>query len=92
MYGGKIIYIFGLGWMVVWALIGGFSQNELMMDFSRAIAGFGPAAFLPAGVMLMGNSYRPGPRKNLVRILRELSEHVLMDAIAQIRNPPMRNT
>jgi len=66
MYGGKIIYLLGLGWTVIWALIGGFSQNELMMVFSRAICGFGPAAFLPAGVMLMGNAYRPGPRKNLV--------------------------
>ena len=37
-----------------------------MMDFCRALQGLGPAAFLPSGVMLMGSTYRPGPRKNLV--------------------------
>lgn len=28
--------------------------------------GLGPAAFLPSGLMLIGSTYRPGPRKNLV--------------------------
>ena len=37
-----------------------------MLDFCRALQGLGPAAFLPSGVLLMGNIYRPGPRKNLV--------------------------
>jgi MFS family permease len=36
-----------------------------MMDLCRAIQGLGPAAFLVAGVMLLGSYYRPGPRKNL---------------------------
>ena len=37
-----------------------------MLDFCRALQGIGPAAFLPSGVLLMANIYRPGPRKNLV--------------------------
>ena len=37
-----------------------------MLDFCRALQGLGPAAFLPSGVMLIGSTYRPGPRKNLV--------------------------
>ncbi len=37
-----------------------------MLDFCRALQGLGPAAFLPSGVMLIGTTYRPGPRKNLV--------------------------
>ena len=37
-----------------------------MLDFCRALQGLGPAAFLPSGVQLMANIYRPGPRKNLV--------------------------
>lgn len=52
--------------MAVWSLIAGFSINPLMLDFCRALQGFGPAAYLPAGVMLLSNAYRPGPRKNLV--------------------------
>ena len=66
MYGGYPVYLAGLAWFLVWSLISGFSQNQLMLDFCRALAGLGPAAFLPAGVMLIGSNYRPGPRKNLV--------------------------
>lgn len=66
MYGGYPVYLIGLAWFFVWSLIVGFSTNELMLDFCRALQGLGPAAFLPSGVLLMGNIYRPGPRKNLV--------------------------
>lgn len=66
MYGGYAIFIAGLVWFTIWSIIGGFSQNNLMLDFCRALQGLGPAAFLPSGVMLIGSTYRPGPRKNLV--------------------------
>lgn len=66
MYGGYPVYLFGLVWFTVWSIIGGFAQNTLMLDFCRALQGLGPAAFLPSGVMLIGTTYRPGPRKNLV--------------------------
>lgn len=66
MYGGYPVYLGGLCWFCLWSLIAGFSKNELMLDFCRALQGFGPAAFLPSGVLLMANIYRPGPRKNLV--------------------------
>lgn len=65
-FGGRIIYLMGLVWLVIWSLIAGFSQNWLMMIFSRALQGVGPAAFLPTGVQLIGSTYRPGPRKNIV--------------------------
>ncbi|MCJ1419314.1 hypothetical protein MMC32_005668 [Xylographa parallela] len=66
MFGGYPVYLAGLAWFSVWSLIAGFSKNALMLDFCRALQGFGPAAFLPSGVMLLGSVYRPGPRKNLV--------------------------
>ena len=66
IYGGYAIFLFGLIWFTIWSLIGGFSTNYLMLNFCRALQGLGPAAFLPAGVMLLGSLYRPGPRKNLV--------------------------
>lgn len=60
------MYLFGLVWFTVWSIVGGFAQNKLMLDFCRALQGLGPAAFLPSGMMLMGSTYRPGPRKNLI--------------------------
>ncbi|KAF4556896.1 putative drug resistance protein [Elsinoe fawcettii] len=66
MYGGYPLYLAGTIWYAVWSLIAGFSQNEIMLNFCRALQGFGPAAFLPASVLLLGSTYRPGPRKNLI--------------------------
>jgi MFS family permease len=74
MYGGYNVFISGLIWLCVWSLIGGFNQSYLMLLFCRALQGFGPAAFLPSGIMLLGSIYGPGPRKNLVFCLyRNLS-------------------
>lgn len=66
MYGGYIVFCAGLAWFLVWSIIAGFSQNYYMLIACRALQGFGPAAFLPSGIMLLGTIYRPGPRKNLV--------------------------
>ncbi|KAL8903784.1 MAG: hypothetical protein Q9207_003708 [Kuettlingeria erythrocarpa] len=65
-YGAYPIFIFGLTWFCLWSIIAGFSTNEIMLDLCRALQGLGPSAFLPSGVALMGNMYRPGPRKNLI--------------------------
>lgn len=66
MYGGYPIFLGGLAWLLLWSIIAGFSVNPVMLNICRALQGFGPAASLPTGVMLMGSLYRPGPRKNLV--------------------------
>ncbi|KAJ9668529.1 hypothetical protein H2201_001170 [Coniosporium apollinis] len=66
MYGGYPVYLGGVIWLVIWSIVAGFSQNELMMDFCRALQGLAPAAYLPSSLMLLGSIYRPGPRKNIV--------------------------
>jgi MFS family permease len=66
MHGGYPVYVAGMVWLTVWSLIAGFSTNEIMLNFSRALQGLGPAAFLPSSVMILGSIYRPGPRKNLI--------------------------
>lgn len=66
IYGGYPVYVAGLVWLTIWSLIAGFSTNEIMLNFCRALQGLGPAAFLPSSVMILGSIYRPGPRKNVV--------------------------
>lgn len=66
IYGGYPVYIGGCAWYCVWSLIAGFSKGEVMLNICRAIQGLGPAAYLPAGLQLLGSMYRPGPRKNLI--------------------------
>lgn len=66
IYGGYPVYIAGIVWLFVWSIVAANAQNELMMDFCRALQGLGPAAYLPSSLMLLGSIYRPGPRKNLI--------------------------
>ncbi|KAI0130264.1 major facilitator superfamily domain-containing protein [Xylariales sp. AK1849] len=65
-YGGRIVFLLGHVWLVIWSVVAGFSQNSIMLIVCRAMQGIGSGAFLPAGIALLGQTYRPGPRKNLV--------------------------
>jgi MFS family permease len=66
IHGAYLVFNGGLIWFAIWSLISGFSVNYQMLIISRALGGLGPAAFLPTSIMLLGKTYRPGPRKNLV--------------------------
>lgn len=66
IFGGYPVYVAGCAWLTIWSLIGGFSGNDIMLNFCRALQGLGPAAFLPSSVMILGSIYRPGPRKNII--------------------------
>ncbi|KAK8073720.1 drug resistance protein [Apiospora phragmitis] len=65
-YGGRLVFLAGVSWLVVWSLICGFSQNTDMLIVCRAMQGLSTAAFLPSGISLLGQTYRPGPRKNFI--------------------------
>ncbi|KAI1050883.1 hypothetical protein LB507_009387 [Fusarium sp. FIESC RH6] len=66
IHGGRFIFLGGHAWLIVWGIVGGFSQNPTMLIAVRAMQGLGPSAFLPSSVAIMSRIYRPGPRKNLV--------------------------
>lgn len=65
-YGGRIIFLGGHAWLAIWSLVSGFSQSPIMLIVCRAMQGIGASAFMPAGLALLAETYRPGPRKNLV--------------------------
>ncbi|KAK1145565.1 hypothetical protein N8T08_004123 [Aspergillus melleus] len=66
MYGGYILYVAGFTWMIISSILAGVSVSWLMLLICRALQGLALACFLPAGMMILGSTYRPGPRKNLV--------------------------
>lgn len=66
IYGAYVVFTSGLVWFFLWTFLSGFATNYTMLIATRALGGFGPAAFLPSTVMLVAKTYRPGPRKNLV--------------------------
>ncbi|KAI0536244.1 major facilitator superfamily-domain-containing protein [Xylaria digitata] len=66
LYGGRYIFLGGHIWAFVWSLAAGFSPTPTLLIVCRAMQGIGFSAFLPAGLALLGHTYRPGPRKNTV--------------------------
>jgi MFS family permease len=66
MYGGYAVFNAGLIWFMAWSVIAGFSNGGTMLTAARALQGLGASAFLPAGIMLLGSTYKPGPRQNLL--------------------------
>lgn len=66
MYGGYFVFNGGMLWYFVWSLAAGFTNDYIAFILCRAMQGFGAAAILPTGIMLLGRVYRPGPRKNFV--------------------------
>ncbi|XXH01264.1 carbonyl reductase (NADPH-dependent) ari1 [Hypoxylon texense] len=66
LYGGRVVFLGGHVWLLIWSVVCGFSKSPVMLIASRAMQGIGASAFLPAGLALLGQTYRPGPRKNLV--------------------------
>ncbi|PSS05330.1 major facilitator superfamily domain-containing protein [Coniella lustricola] len=66
IFGGYVVFTGGMAWYCVWTLACGFSADYKMLIACRALQGLGAAAYMPATVMNLGKTYRPGPRKNLV--------------------------
>lgn len=65
-HGARDVFLAGHAWLVIWSLVCGFSRNPVMLIVCRAMQGLGPGAFMPAGLALLGQTYRPGPRKNFI--------------------------
>lgn len=67
-YGYKRLFIIGLCWFSLWSMVAGVSNysNDVLFIFARVFQGIGPAMCLPNAVALLGTTYPPGLRKNLI--------------------------
>lgn len=65
VYGASHVYLTGIAWTLIWTLYAGFATNIPTLTFCRAMQGLGTAAYLPAGLAMLGTIYPPGPRKNM---------------------------
>lgn len=68
MFGYKRMVVIGFSWFAVWSLVAGLSiySTHVLFVFARVLQGIGPAIIMPNALALLGASYPPGPRKNLV--------------------------
>lgn len=61
------MFIIGMGWYALWTLICGLAvySTQILFIFARVFQGMGPAVTLPNAIAILGQSYAPGPRKNM---------------------------
>ena len=73
VYGHKKVFV--LGWLCygIFSLLAGFSayvmpgpQGSKFFSVMRALQGIGPAVLLPNAIAILGRTYQPGKRKNMV--------------------------
>ncbi|KAJ5203580.1 hypothetical protein N7449_005659 [Penicillium cf. viridicatum] len=62
------MFVIGFCWFSVWSLLAGFSvwSNQILFDCCRALQGIGPALLLPNAIAILGKTYRPGLRKEMI--------------------------
>ncbi|RHZ65510.1 uncharacterized protein CDV56_108070 [Aspergillus thermomutatus] len=68
VYGHRFMFILGFLWFGIWSLLAGFSvwSNRIFYDCCRALQGIGPAMLFPNAVAILGQTYKPGRRKEMV--------------------------
>ena len=65
----KLLFTCGYSWYALWSLVAGFSayaQSQIFFDCCRAMKGIGPAVLLPCGLAILGTTYPPGRRKDMI--------------------------
>ena len=69
MYGHKKLFVAGFWWYSLWNLIAGLSNyahSEIFFDVCRAMQGIGPAMMVPNSLAILGRTYPPGRRKEMI--------------------------
>ena len=68
VFGYRRMFICGYAWLAVWSVIAGLSvySGQILFDLGRAFQGVGPALLLPNALAVLGKTYPPGPRKDMV--------------------------
>lgn len=68
VYGHRRLFVIGFCWFSLWSLLAGFSvwSNKIFFDCCRALQGIGPAMLLPNAIAILGRTYPPGFRKEMI--------------------------
>ncbi|KAI1477261.1 major facilitator superfamily-domain-containing protein [Daldinia eschscholtzii] len=68
VFGHKTLFLIGMGWYSIWTTVCGLAvySNHILFIFARVLQGIGPAIILPNGLAILGVTYAPGRRKEMV--------------------------
>ncbi|CAK9787423.1 uncharacterized protein COLE_04489 [Cutaneotrichosporon oleaginosum] len=57
VYGRKMVFVVGISWNALWNLVGGWMNNTAGLVVTRALAGVGSAACIPAGIGIIAATF-----------------------------------
>ncbi|KAG0380910.1 hypothetical protein BGX24_003384 [Mortierella sp. AD032] len=63
LFGHRRMFMFGLFWFALWALVVSFSTSPIMFILARALQGMGAAATVPTAMALIATTYPAGPER-----------------------------
>ncbi len=68
LLGYRRMFVIGFLWLSLWSLVAGLSvySNHILFIFARVLQGLGPAMLLPNGLAILGATYAPGRKKDMV--------------------------
>ncbi|KAK8221161.1 major facilitator superfamily domain-containing protein [Phyllosticta capitalensis] len=68
VFGYKRMLLIGLSWYTIWSMVAGLSvySNHVLFIVARVLGGIGPSISLPNALALLGASYPPGLKKQIL--------------------------
>ena len=68
VFGYHNLFVIGFAWYSLWSIVAGVSvySNYVLFIFARTLQGIGPSMLLPNALAILGSTYRPSAKKNLI--------------------------
>ncbi|GJJ69380.1 hypothetical protein EMPS_01726 [Entomortierella parvispora] len=63
LFGHRRIYILGVTWFSIWAVVNGFAKNPIIMSVGRALQGMGAGFTVPSALAILTTTYPLGPER-----------------------------
>ncbi|KAF9335618.1 hypothetical protein BGZ91_010437, partial [Linnemannia elongata] len=63
LFGHRRMFMFGVSWFALWALVVSFSTSPIMFVMARAFQGLGAACTVPSAMALIAINYPAGPER-----------------------------
>ncbi|KAF9184239.1 hypothetical protein BGZ51_003484 [Haplosporangium sp. Z 767] len=63
LFGHRNIYMLGVTWFSIWAIVDGFAKNPIMMSVGRALQGMGAGFTVPSALAILTTTYPVGPER-----------------------------
>ncbi|KAF9288641.1 hypothetical protein BGZ68_010854 [Mortierella alpina] len=63
LFGHRRIFILGVTWFSIWAVVNGFAKDPVVMSVGRALQGMGAGFTIPSALAILTTTYPVGPER-----------------------------